>query len=196
MGIVVPRAHHKCPPQFRRLYPPQHRMQRPACGEAEVNFISRYCGPHIAERIQPPRLMVSQSIVPKTGLPAYSFFVSSVTAQTWNLECKPICRTFPDLSATVGTDGGFPLPTRLCRGSHWSIICLQSATADDLGLFQATKIPFVFRPQFKHCARPLRRALYCGRTSEARHIYSHSPCDTCLWAHDRILISAFHSRTI
>ena len=118
MGIVVPRAHHKCPPQFRRLYPPQHRMQRPACGEAEVNFISRYCGPHIAERIQPPRLMVSQSIVPKTGLPAYSFFVSSVTAQTWNLECKPVCRTFPDLSATVGTDGGFPLPTRLCRDSH------------------------------------------------------------------------------
>ena len=117
MGIVVPRAHHKCPPQFRRLYPPQHRMQRPACGEAEVNFISRYCGPHIAERIQPPRLMVSQSIVPKTSLPAYSFFVSSVTAQTWNLECKPICRTFPDLSATVGTDGGFPLPTRLCRDS-------------------------------------------------------------------------------
>ena len=122
--------------------------------EAEVNFISRYCGPHIAERIQPPRLMVSQSIVPKTSLPAYSFFVSSVTAQTWNLECKPICRTFPDLSATVGTDGGFPLPTRLCRDSHWGIICLQSATADDLGLFQATKIPFVFRPQFKNCARP------------------------------------------
>jgi hypothetical protein len=105
-------------------------------------FTSRRRGPRIAERIQPPRLMGSHSIVPTWAtVPQYSYIFRPLGNPPLVAESR---RRPLDLNATADSDGGFP-PTGL---SAWILAGTPLLFADRAALaaFNQQKHPPRFRP--------------------------------------------------